>query len=183
MATSALSASRPKGSSCLRLEMGPGWQFVNHVRRFAEAMCLECRVDEDSSSAVGMAVHELVQNAVKYSPDGWVSVSLDVDAQSRRVSVQVQNRISPSAARELEPRVARLRDARDALDHYLELMQETSLRSDGSGLGLARIRAEGQMTLDIDIGDAHVVIRAVREATFADGPSKSPRQPEKGQPL
>ena len=56
---------------------------------------------------------------------------------------------------------------RDPLVFYQKTMRANAHRRGGSGLGLARIRAEGEMDLRYQVDDGHVSI-------FAEAPLASP---------
>ena len=53
-----------------------------------------------------------------------------------------------------------MKAAEDPMEHYCSVMRRNAKRQDGSGLGLARIRAEAEMTLDHEVDDELVTIIA-----------------------
>jgi hypothetical protein len=46
------------------------------------------------------------------------------------------------------------------MEHYVALMRETSKRKEGSGLGLARLRAEAGMELHLELEGSEVCLTA-----------------------
>lgn len=126
------------------------WSFTSSVRQFIEAFCRHLTPDPDFSAKVGMAAHELLENAVKYvdHPDASIRIELERDAREVRVRV-----VNPSLPRHIDV----LRDeyaavsAADPLEIYI-LKLQSDTEQDTSRLGLARIRheAEARMALAID---------------------------------
>jgi hypothetical protein len=68
---------------------------------------------------------------------------------------------APRDPQELAAGIDALNEAPDANVYYLDRMEQTATRTDGSGLGLARIRAEADMTVSYEReGDDRVCIVA-----------------------
>jgi hypothetical protein len=81
----------------------------------------------------------------------------DVIDGRRRVDVTARNRATPEQARDLVRRIHALAQAEDPMAFYVGLMRDSAQRS-GSGLGLARVRVEGEMQLSCALeGDAVIV--------------------------
>jgi hypothetical protein len=94
-----------------------------------------------------VATHELLENACKYSCDGHTTLRIEVTEGRRRARILLSNTASPDRMADLHARFAEMATFADA-DAYYQAMMERSMKSeDGSGLGLARIRAEADMTL------------------------------------
>ena len=116
--------------------------------------------DPDASSRVALAIHELLENTLKYSTDGEASldVALDQADGSRTVEIRSSNRASPAQLGELCSRIDALRDLDDPMALYVSMMAE-SARRNGSGLGLVRIRVEAEMQLEYAIDGDQVTIK------------------------
>ena len=114
------------------------------------------------SQMLAMATHELLENALKYSAEEGATIKIEVEPDTTvdRVRIRIQNRAAPAHIPPLQQVMARMNEARDPMAHYLTLMRETSKRSDGSGLGLARLRAEAGMTLALELEGNQVCIVA-----------------------
>lgn len=104
----------------------------------------------------------MLQNALAYSVDGWASLDVQIDVFKKRLRIEVRSRSRPEHLERLGQIVARMRAEPDPLKHYLELVRETAERSEGSGLGLARIRHEGEMQVEVEIRDGEVRVTAIR---------------------
>jgi hypothetical protein len=76
-----------------------------------------------------------------------------------------ENHASTEHRRDLEKRMAALASAADPIAHYDSEIAESARRPFGSGLGLVRIRAEGEMVVDHRIDGERVVVRV--EAAFS----------------
>jgi hypothetical protein len=57
--------------------------------------------------------------------------------------------------------IAELSEAPNPFDVYLRCMTRAANRSEGSGLGLARIFVEAEMSLKLELSDACICIEAV----------------------
>jgi hypothetical protein len=103
--------------------------------------------EPDDAWRVALAAHELVENAFRHSIDGEVSVALDVTGEGDKhlLTIRIRNRATPEQLEILKTHLDELATAADALDHYLEVMRRSAHRE--SGLGLARVRAEAEMTV------------------------------------
>jgi two-component sensor histidine kinase len=146
----------PKMLVCLR----PNVQVISSARRFAGDLLGTVLKDPDATSRVALAVHELLENTLKYSTDGLAELALLVVEEQdgkRSVEVRAKNRTTPEQAAELGRRIDQLGQATDLMGLYVTMMRE-SARREGSGLGLARIRVEGEMQLRLERdGDAVTV--------------------------
>ena len=151
------------------LNFRPNVELVSVVRRFVSEFYQRFLNDPDGTSRVALATHELLENAVKYSRDGETTIRIEVEPSvPARVRIRLQNRASPkdiAAIREILDGIAR---AEDAITFYNELIVRTARTRVGSGLGLARICAEGEMEVTYKIleGDMTVIeaTTSVRDA-------------------
>ena len=96
---------------------------------------------------------------MKYSKDGETTIRIEVmsDTNPREISILLRNRAETghiSAIREIVDGVA---SAPDAFAYYQQLIKSKARSKDGSGLGLARICAEGEMKVALRVVDGDVV--------------------------
>ena len=56
----------------------------------------------------------------------------------------------------------------DADEYYQLMLNKTAYRTDGSGLGLARIRAEAEMSITYEVMNEHLHIKAIAPLTPAE---------------
>ena len=124
----------------------PDVEHVEHVARFVAEICRTYVNDADALSRLQLAAYELMENVVKYTSQGDGEFQLQLDRL------------------DLEGRMTRLSTADDPLSHYDSEIQASARRPFGSGLGLVRIRAEGEMVMDYAIDGDKVVVRV--EAVF-----------------
>lgn len=133
----------------LRLSFRPEVGLISATRRYAADLLGSVLEDADATSRVVLAIHELLENTLKYSSDGQALLELVVASDDRgRPSVRVlaSNRTTPERAAELGRRIEELSGDRDLMELYVSMMQKSVHRA-GSGLGLARIRVESEMEL------------------------------------
>jgi hypothetical protein len=145
-------------ASYFHISFRPSFKLISTVRRFAEQFYAQTLDDREMSERVALATHELLENAVAYAADGETSVRVEIDAE--HITVSTWNRASPERLADLRKMVETLNAAENADDHYQAMMQRTAYRSDGSGLGLARIRAEAGMQISVELTGDRVCIVA-----------------------
>ena len=143
----------------LPLSVSPN--MVSPTRRIIEAKLGPALDDEDAIFRVAMTAHELLENAAKYASDG--KARLEVSVQPRGDDAIVRVIVTNNAAREhieqLGTCYAEMNANRDAMAHYFSLMRLNAKAGAVSRLGLARVRAEGEMDVAIDIqGDTVKVV-------------------------
>jgi hypothetical protein len=147
-------------ASDFRLTIRPTTTLITSTRRFAGDVLGSVLRDPDSTSRIALTIHELLENTLKYSTDGQALLHVTVGGDEggrRRVEVTARNRATPEQARDLGRRINALAAAEDPMALYADLMRQSVHRS-GSGLGLARIRVEGEMQLSCALeGDAVIV--------------------------
>ena len=150
----------------LELHFSPSVELISLVRRFVFDFYRQILRDEDAVSRVALTTHELLENAVRYSTNGVATVRIDVSAEDanpgemRVLTIRMENHAEESHRIALTGIFNEIRDASDPFDHYQKMMIRNAKRTDGSGLGLARILCEAEMDLDYEIDDDRVRILA-----------------------
>lgn len=129
------------------------------------ADCCVARIhDAEASRRLHLAAFELVENAVKYSAGRLARVELELEAGSdadRWLTLKVRNEADEGRLEEITRRFHDLRPPSNALDHYDRLIVEAASKPSGlSGLGLARIRAEGGLELDCVVDGQSLTVSA-----------------------
>jgi len=146
------------------MEFFPSIKAISVTRRFVTDLAIECLHDADLAARVALVAHELLENSLKYSVDGAASLTIDVspadDTNMRSVSVGVWCRGQASHTDTLRRALDEIAAAEDPSAYYLSAMRRSAKRASGSGLGLARIRAEGEMDLTGDFEGDGVCVRA-----------------------
>ena len=149
---------RPQSSSHGLAEM------VSPTRRSIEAKLGPVLEDEDAIFRVAMTAHELLENAAKYASDGKARLELSVTPRDEGaiVRVVVTNNSTREHIAELGACYAEMNAAKDAMAHYFSLMRMNAKAGALSRLGLARVRAEGEMDIEVDVEGERVKNRGVR---------------------
>jgi hypothetical protein len=130
----------------------PMWKHIDGIRQFCGFFTRTSFSSADLGDRVALVIHELVENALKYSvPTDSAELDVTIFCAGRQIEVSVANSPKPAdLARLLEAVNALRRKAPDQA--YLEAMRQPRGELDGrSGLGLARIRFEGRMELELVI--------------------------------
>ena len=145
------------------------WAFIGSTRIFVNSFCGQF-FDEEFSSRVAMAAHELLENAAKYSRSPESPITCSFVAEQSVVCLTVVNLATPE---QLAVRKAQFESvmAGDPLETYVAKMQQSFL-SDQSQLGLARVRCLGGARLSLSVSDGAVKVEAVFD--HKDGPVIGP---------
>ncbi|MDB4955483.1 MAG: hypothetical protein JWO36_3052 [Myxococcales bacterium] len=122
----------------------PNIKLVSTVRRFTADFYRRVLVDTELSDRLALATHELLENAVAYSVDNETSIRIEIDGEL--LVITTWNRTSYERAAQVRTAIEEMNNT-DPDSYYQQTMIKTSKRTDGSGLGLARIRAEADMNI------------------------------------
>jgi two-component sensor histidine kinase len=159
-------AAAPAGAShSLDLALTPTLGQISVIREFVESYYQAVLRDRDLICRVGMAAHELLENATKYAKRGGARLRIQVRDDAGPglglVSIRVSNAADPARLPDLELIVGELAETRDVSVTYRKYLLRAAGRAEGSGLGLARIRAEAEMTLSIERDGDEVCVHAL----------------------
>lgn len=135
----------------LPLSVSPA--MVSPTRRIIEAKLGPVLQDEDAIFRVAMTAHELLENAAKYASDGQARLEVHVvpRGDDAIVQVAVTNNAAAEHINQLGICYAEMNAASDAMAHYFALMRRNAKPGTLSRLGLARVRAEGEMEIEVDV--------------------------------
>ena len=137
--------------------------MVSPTRRIIEAkLGPVLEDDEDAIFRVAMTAPELLENAAKYASDGKARLELTVTPRDEGaiVRVVVTNNSTQEHIAELGACYAEMNAAKDAMAHYFSLMRLNAKAGALSRLGLARVRAEGEMEIEVDVVGERVKVVA-----------------------
>jgi len=134
------------------------------VRRFVSGHYECVLADDDVAYRLGMAAHELIENAANYASDHRARLRIersDAGEDQQSVTLSIQNTTAPMHAERLAGQLREMQSCADARQYYRTLMLRAARkRGPAGGLGLARIRAEGQMTITLAREGDEVCVRA-----------------------
>jgi anti-sigma regulatory factor (Ser/Thr protein kinase) len=142
------------------LSFSPNVELIAIVRRFVSAFYDLILQDKDTASRLAMATHELLENASKYASDGETTLRIEVVAGGTGVRILLWNFAARDRIDDLAARFAEMAEAPDAAAYYQRLMERSMKMTEGSGLGLARIRAEAEMSLACRVDGERICIVA-----------------------
>ena len=135
------------------LAFEPSPAFMQRVIRWLTEFCQLTLADLEMVARLRLAVSELVENVVKYGMQPNVSVEVELIERDGAPLLRLgtRNRTSPEYLERADRLLSQLKSADDPVAFYDALVRESAPRVGVSGLGLARIRAEGELDLDYKI--------------------------------
>ncbi len=154
----------------MRLSRPPPVRLVAATRRLVQAVCDEVLADPDTGCQVAMAAHELLENLAKHASSGAMEFEVTLvrrDGQDY-VRIRTRNRATPTQLSDLSATLRAVETSVDPYRTYVQFLHRSATRVDGSGLGLARIRAEADMKITHSICGDEVTL-------FAELPVESRR--------
>jgi hypothetical protein len=157
------------------LSFFPSEYLVSAVSQLVSDFCQIGLRDLDISSRFHMAAHELAENITKYSTASRVSLEVELAETDgvHTLSVRTKNQASPDRLAEVEKRLEELKTTKDPVGLYDRMIEESAPLEGVSGLGLARIRAEGGLDFDYRINgnELTLVVQAPVPAPPPLGPT------------
>jgi hypothetical protein len=158
----------------ISLSFFPSEYLVSAISQLVGDFCQIGLRDLDISSRFHMAAHELAENVTKYSTTSRVTLEVELaeTAGVHMLSVRTRNHTSPERLLEVEKRLKELKNTTDPVRLYDRMIEASAPLEGVSGLGLARIRAEGGLEFDYTINGNELTL-------IAQGPvpKPMPREP------
>lgn len=162
-------ASAADDATVFTLEVSMKVEHLTAVRRFVDGLAQTLVHDIGLASRLALVTHELLENAVKYATDPRRRVTLQLCAdEDRRIQVTVVNVSSHSLFMSLRELLQQINQADDPSANYQRMIARSIEHEAGSGLGLARISAEGEMQLSCDFRGELLSVTA--QARLGDRP-------------
>jgi hypothetical protein len=148
--------------AAIQLDFSPEVPLISRTSKYVCDFYRNVLVDPDASARVMLAAHELLENSTKYSSDGEGHLQIELGEKDGQnvVRIRSSNRALPDQLAELKQFFEESRLCADSLALYDRMIARTAERTEGSGLGLARIRAEGEMELSYSVEGDEVTIMA-----------------------
>ena len=134
--------------------------MVSIVRRFVEESFEKIVGDPEAVFRVSLAVHELLENAAKYAVGDKTGLSVHFESNGSAASITLTNQTTPEHIERLRACIAEIQASDEPVALYRDMMRRTFGIQEESGLGLARIRAEGELNLSLEIDGCMVTIVA-----------------------
>jgi hypothetical protein len=157
-----MTENRTSEQPALSVSFPPHRIFISSAMGLVSDFCREYLRDPDVISRVRMAAHELLENVIKYGCGDTVRLVVAelTRAEPPVVRISTYNQCRREHLAALRSTLEALTHADDPVSYYDETIRTSAKRSHGSGLGLARIRAEGEMIVSYEIDGQAVSISA-----------------------
>jgi hypothetical protein len=153
------------------LSFYPCLESVSAVRRFLEIHYARLACDAQLISRMAVTVHELLENAAKYSAGGGSRLRVELDPSApHALCVSVASQADPLRLPGLQETLAELSAAADPFDVYQRYLLRAATRDEGSGLGLARVFVEANMDVKLELSDDRICVKAVATPTSGATP-------------
>ena len=149
-----------EGTLSFGLQLQPQSRMVSIVRRFVEESFEKLVGDPEAVFRVSLAVHELLENAAKYAVGDKTGLTVHFESNGSAARIKLTNQTTPEHIERLRSCIAEIQSTQEPFALYQTLMRRTFGVQDESGLGLARIRAEGELDLSLEIEGTMVTITA-----------------------
>lgn len=135
------------------LSFFPNEYLVSAISRLVSDFCQIGLRDADLTSRFHMAAHELAENITKYSTGDRVSLEMELaeTGGAHTLAVRTCNQTAPDRLVEVRQRLDELKATPDPAGFYDRMIEQSAPHDGISGLGLARIRAEGGLEFDYRI--------------------------------
>ena len=163
LASALQDGGRASIPASFEMRFSPSDHLISIVRRFVLSFYGSLLADDELSSQLALATHELLDNAVKYgsTPTAELAVSITRDdEEALRIVVAIRNQAGREHISEAGRMIAAIQEAASIFDFYQELLHLAAVREHGSGLGLARIAAETNLGLTSRVDGDTIEIRA-----------------------
>jgi two-component sensor histidine kinase len=147
----------------------PSLALVPIVRSFVMSF-YHLLLDDETSSRVAVATHELLENSVRYAVSDLSRVQVEVEpgqGTTARLKIRTTNEASAQNVESLRRQFQAIEHEPEPFAYYQDQIRASVMR-EGSGLGLARIRAECDMTLSLHLSEGDVAIEAQADVVMRD---------------
>jgi hypothetical protein len=143
----------------VQLHFKPLWLYVDAVREFCGFFARATFEDSSIGDRVGLVVHELVENGIRYGDDFELDLRIERGEDAFVVSV-----LNTAHDEQVEVLMAAFRAAQEGtpLEAYTRALHASvALPAGRGGLGLSRVRFEGnaEMALEREPGRIRVTAR------------------------
>jgi hypothetical protein len=157
------------------MHFSPTFELISSAREFVSLFYDAILDDPDATSRVALTTQELLENATKYSTNGSTVLQIDVTREESGdfLSVRTSNAATAVHLHELRRRFDAMHQSADPFVYYTDLMLRTA-HHENSGLGLARVWAEGEMDVRCNIVGSEATITARTKVGLR--PGTIPRQ-------
>ncbi len=148
--------------AAFEMSVAPDAILVSSVRRFVGELCARTLKNQDITSRVMVAVHELLDNAVRHCSSDTCGIRLEMQQASGDFTVVVvtKNRANDDRRSQLERLLDEMRASGDSATFYQVLFERVARGTVGAGLGLGRIHEEAGFTVSSRCEDDVVFVRA-----------------------
>ncbi len=148
----------------LDITFGPNWDYIPLTRNYIENFLLVRLDNKKNVSKISMSASELLENAVRYSSSDGIRLIMRKYDDKPFVELIVSNFVEIENGRFTVNYINDMKN-HDPIEFYIEKMkQSVKSKETHPGLGLARIRAEGNADITVTFNEDIKVLEV--EALF-----------------
>lgn len=138
------------GDYLVHVRLRPLWAYIDGMREFCAFFCETTFEREKLADRVRLVIHELLENAVKYSASEWNEIEVSIRTTGSTYEIRVSNYPDEASGKWLLEELARLREMDPEAAYQAALVRAATAPAGQSRLGLARIRFEGNVDLSAE---------------------------------
>ena len=147
------------GSHYLDLNFQAQSDFISALRKLVADYYTPVMQDPDAVERMALAAHEMAENAVRYATDQQSRIRIEFKQEDGvgHIHITTWNHSNADNRDSLRQMMREMNQHADPFDFYQKVMKRSAKRTDGSGMGLARIRSEAEMNVGLKEMDDNVV--------------------------
>jgi hypothetical protein len=139
-----------KAGPLVFMRFRPAWAYIDGIREFGRFFCETTFGTPALAERARVVIHEALENAVKYSSDSPDSeLELLIESDGETIAISVSSLPDATHAARLKAELARMHALDPEQAYRAAFLRASNEPGEGSRLGLARIRYEGDVELSV----------------------------------
>jgi hypothetical protein len=150
----------------LDISFAPKWDYIPLTRNYIENFMLKSFSNKLKIAKITISISELLENAIKYAYDDGIRTMIKKSKNGRNVELRVRNTVMKTDADKLINYINEVESYPDPFKFYIERIKSITGNGRKIGLGLSRLKYEGEAHLsakffDRENGTGIIEIKAI----------------------